>query len=71
MNLSFQGIQKTLLKGGHYLQSTKQNSTMNNDGVPITISSKIQPSDQVIIPTVTSKAIRPNRPPLIPPTGLT
>ena len=71
MNLSFQSIQKTLLKGGHYLRSTKQNPTMNNDGVPVTTSSAILPSDQVITSAATSKAARPNRPPPIPPTGLT
>ena len=71
MYLSFQGIQKTLLKGGHYLRSTKPNPTMNNDGVPVTTSSEIQSSDQVSTPAATSKAVRPNRPPPTRPTGLT
>ena len=71
MNLSFQRIQKILLKGGHYLRRTKQNPTMNNDGVPVTTSSEIQPSDQVITPAATSKAVRPKRPPPTLPTGFT
>ena len=70
MNLSFQGIQKTLLKRGQYLQSTKQNPAMNNDGVPVTTSSETQPSNQVITMAATSKTVRPNQPPPTPPIGL-
>ena len=44
---------------------------MNNNGVPLITSSEIQPSDQVITSAATCKAVRPNRPPLTPPTGLT
>ena len=44
---------------------------MNNNGVPVTTSSKIQPSDQVITPAATSKALRSNRPPPTLSTGLT
>ena len=44
---------------------------MNNNVVPVTTSSEIQPSDQVITSASTSKAARPNRPPPTPPTGLT
>ena len=59
MNLSFQGIQKILLKGGLYLRNTKQNPTKNNDGVRATISSEIQPSDQVFISATTSPTTTP------------
>ena len=71
MNLSCQSIQKQLLKGGHYLRSTKRNPTMNNNGVAVTTSSEIQPSVQVMNPAKTSKSVRPNRPSPIPGTELT
>ena len=44
---------------------------MNNDGVSVTTSSEIHPSVQVMNPAKTSKTVRPNRPPPIPPTELT
>ena len=44
---------------------------MNNDGVAVTTSLEIQPSDQVMNPAKTSKTVRHNRPPPIPPTEFT
>ena len=43
---------------------------MNNDGVPVTTSSEIQPPHQVITPAATPKSVRPKRPPPTLPTGL-
>ena len=72
MNLSFQGIQKNLVKRGTLSAKYKKpNPAMNNDGVPVTTSSEIQSSDQVSTSAATSKAVRLNRPPPTPPTGLT
>ena len=72
MNLkAAKAFKKQLLKGGHYLRSTKRNPTMNNDGVAVTTSSEIQPSGQVMNPAKTSKTVRPNRPPPILGTELT
>ena len=62
---------KNLVKRGTLSAKYKPNPTMNNNGVPVTISSKNHPSDQVITSAATSKAARPNRPPPTLPAGLT